>query len=1040
MARSDALSSPVRHRPRFAQAEAREIARELYGLDECLGALPGERDQNFLFRNASGHRFVLKIANPEEREAALALQNRVLDLLDERVAGYRFPACIATHAGEAVARVPGEAGATHLVRLLDWVPGRPLVKIRPPAPELLEEVGGMLGAIDAVLQELDAPDAERPFYWDLRTAHTFIRQHVEEVERAEGAPRRALMERLLAEAERRLEPRLPDLRLGLIHNDANDHNVRVRPARAPRPARVAGLIDFGDMVRSWVAAEPAVACAYAMLGASDPVGAGVRVAAGYCRTHPLREPEADALFDLAVLRLCLSAAVAAHQRGRLPEDEYLSISQAGVWRLLERLSGESADLPRYRFRETCGFAPCPATARVTAWLQAHAEELGPVVGADRRGRPPLLFDLSVESAEGEPADPDDTEAWTRVLFRRMEDAGVEVAIGRYDEVRRCYTAPAFQAAGEEGDEWRTLHLGADLFQAPGSPVYAPLDGTVHSLADNEERLDYGPTILLEHDLGAGGDAAGPLRLWTLYGHLSPDSLDGLSPGQPVAAGQEIGRIGDRPGNGDWPPHLHFQLIVDPLGLSGTFPGVAPPSQRSVWRALSPDPNLVLRVPGGISAETARTGRPGREEILRRRRERLGPNLSLAYRRPLEIVRGRGAFLYDAEGQPYLDAVNNVAHVGHGHPRVVEAGRRQMGVLNTNTRYLHPHIVRLAERLAATLPDPLGVCFFVCSGSEANELALRLARAHTGGTDVVVVEGAYHGNTGALVDLSPYKFRGPGGKGAPPYVHVVPMPDAYRGRYRKGALGPRYAAHLDEALAAIRARGARPAAFFCESLLSCAGQIVLPEGYLEAAYARMRAAGGVCVADEVQVGFGRVGTHFWGFQTQGVVPDVVTMGKPMGNGHPIAAVVTTPEIAASFDDGMEYFNTFGGNPVSCTIALAVLDVIENEGLQERARRVGALLLSGLYGLMERHRLIGDVRGLGLFLGVELVLDRESREPAPEHAGWVVERMKERGILLSTDGPCRNVIKIKPPLVFSEEDAERLVGTLDEVLGEDAFRLD
>jgi 4-aminobutyrate aminotransferase-like enzyme len=398
------------------------------------------------------------------------------------------------------------------------------------------------------------------------------------------------------------------------------------------------------------------------------------------------------------------------------------------------------------------------------------------------------------------------------------------------------------------------------------------------------------------------------------------------------------------------------------------------------------------------------------------------------------------YLYDEDGRAYLDAVNNVSHVGHCHPRVVKAGQQQMAVLNTNTRYLHDNLVRYAERLCATLPEPLSVCFFVCSGSEANELALRLARTHTRQKDMIVVDAAYHGNTTSLIKISPYKFDGPGGMGTPSYVHKVPMPDVYRGEYKRNDphVGEKYARYVEEAVLEIQENQGNVTGFICESLLGCGGQIVLPENYLKETYRYVRNAGGVCIADEVQVGFGRVGTHFWGFETQGVVPDIVTMGKPIGNGHPLAAVVTTPEIAASFNNGMEYFNTFGGNPVSCAIGLAVLDVVAEEHLQENALRVGTHLMNGVRGLMKKHPLIGDVRGLGLFVGIELVLDRETLSPAAEQAKYIANRMREHGILLSTDGPFHNVLKIKPPLVFTEENADFLVGVLDEILGEDLLR--
>ena len=421
-----------------------------------------------------------------------------------------------------------------------------------------------------------------------------------------------------------------------------------------------------------------------------------------------------------------------------------------------------------------------------------------------------------------------------------------------------------------------------------------------------------------------------------------------------------------------------------------------------------------------------TDRPGPEQLLALRRRHLGRGLSLSYREPLTIVRGSGAYLYDERGRAYLDCVNNVCHVGHADPRVVEAAATQMRELNTNTRYLHPNLSRYVRELAARFPDPLSVVYLVCTGSEATDLALRLARNHTGAREVVVLESAYHGNTRAAIEVSPYKFDGPGGGGRPETTRVAPLPCGYRGRHRDPA------AEVERIVEALRDDGGGPAAFLCESMLGVAGQIVLPEGYLARAYAATRKAGGVCIADEVQVGFGRCGSDLWSFQMQGVVPEIVILGKPIGNGHPIGAVITTPEISEAFDNGMEYFNTFGGNPVSCAAGLAVLEVIEEQGLQAHAGRVGEELLERLVELKLRHRLIGDVRGRGLFLGIDLVSDRETLEPAPEAAHQLVEAMKERGILLSVDGMLHNVIKFKPPMVFAREDGERLVQNLDEAL--------
>lgn len=463
------------------------------------------------------------------------------------------------------------------------------------------------------------------------------------------------------------------------------------------------------------------------------------------------------------------------------------------------------------------------------------------------------------------------------------------------------------------------------------------------------------------------------------------------------------------------------------------------TEDTAWRLLR---SLVLTDPAvagnRLAEQTGLEPFPARgaslDELLARREQRISKALSISYSEPLKIDEGRGQYLIDHRGRPFLDLVNNVCHVGHCHPHVVGAAQAQMARLNTNTRYVYDGLTDYADALCATLPESLEVCFFVNSGSEANELALRLARAHTGHQDFLVVDGAYHGHTAGLIAISPYKFMGKGGAGrAEPWVHVVPIADGYRGKHRGHdlACGQAYGDEVGELLANLD----RPAAgFIAESLLGCGGQVIPPEGYFQRAYEHVRRAGGVCIADEVQVGFGRVGSHFWAFETQQVVPDIVVMGKPIGNGHPMAAVVTTREIADSFANGMEFFATFGGNPVACAIGQAVLDVIRDEGLQERAARLGKRMLEGLRALQSKHELIGEVRGLGLFVGIEFVRDHDSLEPAKEEATEFVNRMKSRGILLSTDGPFGNVIKIKPPMVLDEGDIDMFVRSCDAVLSE------
>ncbi|MBU1341713.1 MAG: aminotransferase class III-fold pyridoxal phosphate-dependent enzyme [Proteobacteria bacterium] len=420
------------------------------------------------------------------------------------------------------------------------------------------------------------------------------------------------------------------------------------------------------------------------------------------------------------------------------------------------------------------------------------------------------------------------------------------------------------------------------------------------------------------------------------------------------------------------------------------------------------------------------------ELLKNRQKVIAPSISPSYDKPLKILKGRGQYLFDYNGRPFLDLYNNVCHVGHCHPRVVEAGQKQMARLNTNTRYLYDELTTYAQRLCDTLPQELSTCFFVNSGSEANELALRIARTVTGQKDLLVVENAYHGHTSSMIDISPYKFMGKGGENTPePWVHVVPVADGYRGKFKgqKEDAGKAYGDEIGELIESLE----KPiAGFITESLLSCGGQVIPPQGYFKTAFAHVRNAGGLCITDEVQTGFGRVGSHFWAFELQDVIPDIVVMGKPIGNGHPMAAVVTRKEIADAFANGMEFFATFGGNPVSCAIGLSVLDVIEEQGLQEHAKKIGTRMLAGLNNLKDKHDIIGDVRGVGLFIGIELVKDRDTLIPATRKASEMVNRLKNRGILLGTDGPFNNVIKIKPPMVITKEDTDMFIRVFDDAL--------
>ncbi len=1053
--------------------DARTIARRCFGLAGEAVPLPGEFDWNYRISGPAGT-FVLKLGPPGRRPVFELITSALAHLEDipshdrlqrlvpvaedggDRRGAAKSPSPEEPPQGGTVPAAIAEAdwrGESLIASACTYVEGVPLAELRPRAMAVLDSLGALLAEVDGALAGFDHPGLDRDFPWRMETSPETVRGRLGDL-----AGGRGRVESTLERALRRLDPVRGNLPTTAIHNDANDHNVIVLPSLDG--ARLAGLIDFGDVARSWRAAEIAVAATYAMMGLPDPVEAACAIVRGYASVSPPSDAECTAIIPMVALRLCLSVCVQAGEMRRQPDNAYLAVSQAAAWELLAALARTDWRIAEFRIREAAGLPPNPALA-----LAVRQRPAAPVMAGHVLARPHTL-DLSVSSLDL--PHPDDLlaeGALDRWIEAEITAHGATVGVGRYGEARLLYDAPGFRVAGNDGPEARTIHLGLDLFAPPGTAVHSPLAGVVASVADNDQPRDYGPTVILRHAPGASGhgeatpaDDTGQQGsgFHTLYGHLDRATLGHLEPGRPVAAGEVIGWLGGADVNGGWPPHLHLQVIaLDSVcddGIEGAdhrnFPGVALQRLRTVWESVLPDPSALAGLPPGAVTSTT----PADDPVLRKRvltanrKTVLGSSLSLSYADPVHVVRGVGAYLYDDAAQRYLDTVNNVPHVGHGNRRVAEAIARHSRVLNTNTRYLHGEIVALADELLAHFPAPLEVVFPVCSGSEANELALRMARCHTGSDGVVCLEGGYHGNTGGLVEVSHYKFCGPGGSGPSGRVAVAPMPDPYRGRYRRGQglsdadLGRRYADDVARAAARLAAGEGGPgvAAFIAEPILSCGGQIEPPPGYLDAAFRHIRREGGVCIADEVQVGFGRVGDAFWGFELQSVVPDIVTLGKPMGNGHPVAAVVTTREIADSFANGMEYFSTFGGNPVSCAAARAVLAEIRDRGLQERARVVGGGLLHDLRELTAEHPFAGDVRGRGLFLGIEFVRDRTSREPFPEACSYLVNRARRMGVLLSVDGPGHNVIKIKPPLVFGEAEAGLLLETLGAVLKESALR--
>lgn len=999
--------------PHFAVEEVAHLASLYFGISGPARALESERDQNVQVGD-----YVVKVSNSAETGTALNLQHAALAHLAVADPALAIPRI----AAPGVVEHDG-----HLLRALTFLPGAPYATVAH-SPDLRHQLGRFMGRMSRGLQGFGHPAAHKPnFLWNLDNAAA-VAPWVADIANADD---RSVVERAFHRHQQRVEPELPFLRGAVVHHDANDYNVLVDDALINDSRSglvISGLIDFGDMLFARQVNELAVTLAYALLDSTDLVAAGRDVISGYVAEFALTDHELRVVYDLAATRLAMSVAISSHRQRAFPDNDYLTISQAPAVRLLRRLMGMRPEFLHFAAREAAGLQPVPQHDRIVSWLQSPDCQPVGVLPIDLRRAGRVVISL----ADGAPATqfPGPLESW-EWMQAQMDAAGAQVVVGRYDEDRSCYQGEQFHT---DSPEPRSVHTGIDLFIAENTTVHAMLDGVVESVVDNDLAYDYGPTVVLRHTTHHATTAE-DTQFWVLYGHLSRATLAHIHAGDTVAAGDVVGFIGDHTVNGGWAPHVHVQIMTDLMadpetGFDGNFEGAGEPSRMAIWRSLVPDANLLIR----LAPETFDDHSADQPSVLQPRRTAdLGPSLSTSYRDHLSIVRGDGAWLFDHQGRGYLDCVNNVAHVGHAHPHVVNAIARQAALLNTNTRYLHRTILDYAERLTATFPAPLRVVYFTNSGSEANELALRIARTVTGRHDIVALDWGYHGNTNGLVEISAYKFNRTGGAGKPPHTHLAELPDPYRGPY--GHDGPAYAKSVATAIAAAAAHnGAGPAAFIAESISGCGGQVVFPEGYLAAAYQHARAAGALCIADEVQVGFGRVGTAMWAFEEQGVVPDIVTLGKPIGNGHPLGAVVTTAAIATQFANGMEWFNTFGGNPVSCAAGMAVLDVIEQEGLTARALDTGSYLLARFRELAERHDAVGDVRGRGLYLGLDLVTDRHTKQPATKLAADITNRLRERGVLISTDGPYDNVIKIKPPIVFTRADADILCFELDDALSD------
>ncbi len=989
--------------------------QQFWGIDARLTPLDGEYDLNFRVDTAGGPPLILKVMRRGCDPALIDLQIKALIHVANLAPEVPMPRVVQTQDGALVVTAKDDAGQDRLLWLQSALPGICYAKFKPQSPALAQDIGRQAGKLAVALKTFHHPALVRDFKWNLMQADWIAT----ESDAIESSARRALVQEICAEFAA-LRPRLATLPIQAVHNDLNDYNILVGPVGGIPQAT--GLIDLGDICAAPRVCDLAIAAAYTALDHPAPEAVLSALVAGYHAEYPLTGPEIDMLWPLLRMRLAKSVVNSTLMARETPNDPYVTISQAPAWWFLER-SSIDADLIRYRLRSACDLPLSDASARIAGWLDQTRGSFAEVIGMPLSYAPKGDFSVEASTIPANPFDISQAEATSlgTETFSRHD-----VWLGCYGEPRLIYTAPEFRKGRWKASNRRTVHLGIDVFAPAGKDVRAPLAGAVAFSANRAAALDYGGLVILRHETPEG-DA-----FHTLYGHLDPDSITGLGVGQAVARGAKFARLGAANCNGGWAPHLHFQLALSLAGMNDDWPGVADPDDMALWGAICPNPAALLN----LEDADIRYQPVDKVHVRDIRAQHFGSNLKLSYSDPVMLLRGWRHHLFDEWGRPYLDAYNNVPHVGHAHPRIQAVVADQLKRMNSNTRYLHPVQAAFAEKITSKLPPTLSVCWFVNSGSEANELALRMARAASGGRAIVTPDHGYHGNTTGAIDISAYKFNAPGGIGQPNWVELVDIPDDYRGAFRRDdpERGARFAAQVDDALVRLRAKGLKPAGFIAETFPSVGGQIIPPPGYLQGVYDRIRAAGGVCIADEVQTGLGRLGTHYFAFEAQGVIPDIVVLGKPIGNGHPIGVVITTPEIAAAFAKGPEFFSTFGGSTLSCRVGRTVLDIVDDERLMENAQVMGQRLLGGLHDLADKHALIGDVRGMGLFVGVELVSDRQSRTPATRQTTYIIDRLREERILIGRDGPDNNVLKVRPPLTIDEDGIDMVLDSLAAILSE------
>jgi 4-aminobutyrate aminotransferase-like enzyme/Ser/Thr protein kinase RdoA (MazF antagonist) len=954
--------------PEVSVAEAQRLLSEHYGLEGSLTPLGSQQDLNFRLDSAQG-RFVLKVCHGDYAAVELQAQHAALQHLAAK--GLPVPAVRVSRDGQQLLSLNLHGRAVQ-IRVLDYIEGQPLTDLVHLGVELRVGLGQLCAEVDKALADFEHPGLQRTLQWDPRHAPALI-EHLLPV--LTDPQRRARVAQAASEAARRLAQWAPSLPEQAIHLDITDDNS-VWQRDAQRQWQLQGLIDFGDLIRTWRIADLSVTCAALLHHAEGDPFAILPAIRAYHASNPLLREELLALWPMIVARAAVLVLSSAQQLTVEPGNAYILGNLAHEWDIFDVAAGVPFDLMEAAIVQAGGFALAPV-------LNAACLPLLPTL----QGQAFARVDLGVLSEHFEAGNWQQEGIDGQLLAAAALKSSLASTLhGQYRLSRTCI---------DSAQEPDTCALHVDMQVPQGTLVQAPFAGVLRPMADT--------------GLWLVGEQAS-LRLWGVDSSWAAE--------QHVVAGQALGLS-----NGPLRVQLCTAEALSP-------PLFTSPSRAAAWLALCPSPRALL----GFDCDAEPLADAA--ELLARRDASFARSQKHYYQAPPQIERGWRNHLIDMQGRSYLDMLNNVAVLGHGHPRMAAEASRQWSLLNTNSRFHYAAIAEFSERLLALAPEGFDRVFLVNSGTEANDLAIRLAWAYSGGRDMLSVLEAYHGWSVATDAISTSIADNPQALSTrPDWVHPVTAPNTYRGEFRGADSAPDYLRNVDATLARLTEQQRQVAGFICEPVYGNAGGISLPSGYLQQVYGKVRALGGVCIADEVQVGYGRLGHYFWGFEEQGVVPDIITMAKGMGNGQPLGAVITRREIAEALEAEGYFFSSAGGSPVSCRIGMAVLDVMSEDKLWENARVVGDHFKARLEGLIDLHPLVGAVHGSGFYLGVELVRNRETLEPATEETAVLCERLRELGIFMQPTGDYLNILKIKPPMCTTRQSVDFFVDCVAKVLAED-----